>query len=55
MLLAWPPSEPPDVGMLRAIRTEAPHVQVAAHELPALQQQIRALLKDRVVQAEALT
>jgi hypothetical protein len=55
MLLAWRPSEPPDIGMLRAIRAEAPHVHVAAHELPALLRQIGALLEDRAPRAEALT
>lgn len=44
MLLAWSPESPPDVGTLRAIRAQAPHVHVAAREPAALLAQIRALL-----------
>jgi hypothetical protein len=44
MLLAWSPESVPDVGTLRAIRTQAPHVHVAAHESDALLRQIQSLL-----------
>jgi hypothetical protein len=43
MLLAWSPSCPSDAGTLRAIRAQAPHVQIAAREPAALVRQIQAL------------
>ena len=45
MLLAWSPKSVPDAGTLRAIRAQAPHVQVAAHEPAALVSQINRLLE----------
>ena len=44
MLLAWSPKSVPDGGTLRAIRAQAPHVRVAAHEPAALARQIQMLL-----------
>jgi len=45
MLLAWPPDEVPDAGTLRAIRSAAPLVHVAAHASDARLNQIRDLLE----------
>ena len=44
MLLGWSPESVPDAGALRAIRADAPHVHVAAHEPEALLRQIEGLL-----------
>jgi hypothetical protein len=48
MLLAWSPASVPDVGTLRAIRAQAPHVRVAAYEPAALLRQIHAFLAPTV-------
>ncbi len=53
MLLAWSPNAPPDAGVLRAIRSAAPHVRIAAHDPASLLQQIRQLL-DPAQLAEAV-
>jgi hypothetical protein len=45
MLLAWPHDEVPDAGTLRAIRSDAPQVHVAAHIREARLAQIHALLE----------
>ena len=45
MLLAWSPKSVPDIGTLRAIRAQAPHIHAAASESAALLAQIRALLQ----------
>ncbi len=47
MLLAWSPKSVHDAGTLRAIRAQAPHVHVAAHEPDALLRQVRVLLVDK--------
>jgi hypothetical protein len=44
MVLAWGPHEVPDAGTLRAIRTDAPHVHVAAHAPEARLRQIHDLI-----------
>ena len=44
MLLAWAPTDAPDVGTLRAIKGEAPHVHAAAREPVARLRQIKKLL-----------
>src|SRR5215831_7048590 len=44
MLLAWPPENPPDVGLLREIKLEAPQVHVAASDHTALIGEIKHLL-----------
>lgn len=44
LLLAWPRTDPPDVGTLRAIKAEVPHVHVAASEPDARLRQIRELI-----------
>lgn len=46
MLLAWTPHEVPDVGTLRAIRWEAPHVHVAAGTPAGRLKQISRLLAE---------
>jgi hypothetical protein len=48
MLLASSPKSAPDGGTLSAIRAQAPHVHVAAHEPAALLRQIKALLTNPV-------
>ena len=48
MLLAWPPDEPPDVGTLREIRTDAPQVHVAERTREGRLEQIRSLLATSV-------
>ena len=54
MLLAWSPTSVPDAGTLRAIRAQAPHVHVAAHEPAALLRQIRELFA-KTMEMEAVT
>lgn len=49
MLLAWPPTTPPDAGTLRAIHAEAPWVHVAAREPAARRKQIEKLLSQAPV------
>jgi hypothetical protein len=44
MLLVWPPDEPPDVGILREIRADAPQVHVAERTRAGRLEQIRSLL-----------
>lgn len=44
MLLAWPQTDPPDVGTLRSIKAEVPQVHVAASEPGARLRQIRELI-----------
>src|SRR5438132_6342601 len=44
MLLAWSPKSAPDAGTLRAIRAQARHVRLAAHEPTALLRQVQTLL-----------
>jgi hypothetical protein len=44
MLLAWSPDDVPDAGTLRAIRADAPHVQVAARTPAARLKQVRDLI-----------
>jgi hypothetical protein len=44
MLLAWSPPSVPDADTLGAIRAQAPHVHVAAHEPAALVREIERLL-----------
>jgi hypothetical protein len=44
MLLAWAPTDAPDVGTLRAIKAEAPQVHAAAGEPVARLRQIKKLL-----------
>jgi hypothetical protein len=48
MLLAWPPGDPPDIGVLRAIRHEVPHAHVAATTPAALLRQVDGLLTERL-------
>ena len=48
MLLAWSPEAVLDSSALRAIRMQAPHVHVAAHEPAALVRQIETLLAQQV-------
>jgi hypothetical protein len=55
MLLAWSSNSVPDAGTLRAIRAQAPHVQVAAHEPAALVRQIQTLIGAPVRQLEVMT
>ena len=55
MLLAWSPKSAPDVGTLSAIRAQAPHVHMAAHEPAALLRQIKALLANPVHQLDVVT
>jgi hypothetical protein len=45
MLLAWSPKSVPDVGMLRAIRSQAPNVHAAAQQPTALLAQLRIRLE----------
>src|SRR5579871_2362305 len=47
MLLAWSPNSTLDAGVLRAIRAQAPHVHLAAHEPAALLHQVGALLEPK--------
>ena len=44
MLLAWPRTDPPDVGTLRSMKAEVPHVHVAASEPDTRLRQIRELI-----------
>ena len=46
MLLAWAPNEPPDAGTLRAVRSVAPYVHVAANTAAARLNQIRRLIAE---------
>ena len=57
MLLAWSPTSVPDAGTLRAIRVQAPHVQLAARDPAALLGQIQTLLVEKATprQLEVIT
>ncbi len=44
MVVAWSPATTADAGTLRAIRTQAPHVQVAAPSPEARARQVRKLI-----------
>jgi len=44
MLLAWSPGDPPDLGLLRDIKQQAPQVHAAARDGAALVGEIRHLL-----------
>ena len=57
MLLAWSPKSVPDAGTLCAIRAQAPHVRVAAHERAALLRQVQTFLVDKtpLPQLEVIT
>jgi hypothetical protein len=44
MIVAWSPKSVPDAGTLRAIRTQAPHVQVVAPTAAARRRQVRDLI-----------
>ena len=54
MLLAWSPESVPDSGTLRAIKAQAPHVHVAAHDAAALLAQVRVLLEIAAANAIAV-
>lgn len=45
LLLAWPDDSPPDTGLLREIKQQAPHVHVAVQDRAALIQEIHRLLE----------
>ena len=44
MLLVWPPDQAADLGTLRQIREQVPHVKIGAKTRVALLAQLRALL-----------
>ncbi len=44
MVVAWSPMSVPDAGTLRAIRTQAPQVQIAPHTAAARRRQVRELI-----------
>lgn len=44
MLLAWPPEDPPDLGVVREIKQQAPQVHVAVRDRPALVEEVKHLL-----------
>src|SRR6266508_6450838 len=44
MLLAWPPDDPPDLGLLREIKRQAPQVHAAVRDRSALIGEIKHLL-----------
>jgi hypothetical protein len=47
LLLDWSPEVPPDLGLLRELKAQAPHMHIAVHDHGALIDEIKKLLEPR--------